>query len=89
MSLQTWRCGSCGRTAFPDRLLCPDCGARDWHEQPVDSGVLESVAQQGEVRIGIVRTPPGALAVVRVEGDAREGDQVTLAQDGEVPVARR
>lgn len=89
MSLRTFVCGSCGRTVFPERLLCPDCGARDWREQPVESGVLESVAEQGEVRIGIVRTPPGPLAVVRVQGEAREGDQVMLAEDGEVPVARR
>lgn len=88
MSLRVFVCGSCGKAVFPDRLLCPNCGARDWREEQVDTGILESVADRGEVRVGIVRTPLGPLAVARVEGDAGEGSEVALQEDGEVPVAR-
>ncbi|HKI91702.1 MAG TPA: zinc ribbon domain-containing protein [Gaiellaceae bacterium] len=88
MSLRVFVCGSCGRAAFPQRLLCPDCGARDWREERVESGVLEAVADRGEVRVGAVRTPLGPLAIVRVEGDAQAGAEVALDEDGEVPVAR-
>lgn len=88
MSLHVFICGSCGRAVFPERLLCPDCGARNWREERVDSGVLESVADRGDVRVGIVRTPPGPVAIVRVEGAAREGAEVPLDEDGQVPVAR-
>lgn len=88
MSLQVFVCNSCGRAAFPQRLLCPFCGARDWREEPVESGVLEGLADRGEVRLGAVRTALGPLAIARVEGDAKEGAEVALDQDGEVPVAR-
>jgi uncharacterized OB-fold protein len=89
VSLTVYVCGSCGRAAFPQRLLCPNCGARDWREEPVDSGTLEAVADRGEVRIGTVRTSLGPLAIVRVEGDAEAGARVLLDADGEVPVARQ
>lgn len=88
MSLRVYVCGSCGRAAFPQRLLCPDCGARDWREEPCETGLLEAVADRGEVRLGVVRTSLGPLAIARVEGDARAGVEVSLDQDGEVPVAR-
>ena len=88
MSLRVYVCGSCGRAAFPQRLLCPDCGARDWREERVESGVLEAVADQGEGRIGAVRTQLGPLAIARVEGDAQAGAEVALDEDGDVPVAR-
>lgn len=88
MSLKVPVCRSCGRAVFPERLLCPDCGARNWREEPVDSGVLESLADRGEVRVGIVRTALGPAAIVRVQGAAREGAEVLLEEDGGVPVAR-
>ena len=87
MSLRVFVCGSCGRAAFPERLLCPQCGGRDWHEERVRSGVLEAVADRGEVRVGAVRLPLGPLAIARVEGDAQAGAEVSLDEDGEVPVA--
>lgn len=88
MSLRLFVCGRCGRAAFPQRLLCPDCGARDWREEHVGSGTLEAVADRGEVRVGVARTALGPLAIVRVEGDAQAGAEVLLDEDGEVPVAR-
>lgn len=88
MSLTVFVCDSCGRAAFPQRLLCPFCGARDWREEAVETGVLEAVADRGEVRLGAVRTALGPLAIARVEGQGKEGAEVLLGEDGEVPVAR-
>ena len=88
MSLRIYVCGSCGRAAFPQRLLCPDCGDRDWSEERVEAGVLEAVADRGEVRVGAVRTPLGPLAIVRLEGNADVGAGVSLDEEGDVPVAR-
>lgn len=87
MTLEIFVCEACGRAVFPERLLCPACGARAWRREPVVSGVLEAVAQRGDVRIGAVRTPLGPLAIARVVGDAEAGDEVPLSADGTVPVA--
>ena len=87
MTLEIPVCDACGRAVFPERLLCPVCGARSWRREPVAAGVLEAAAARGEVRVGAVRTPLGPLAIVRVAGDAQPGDEVTLSEDGGVPVA--
>lgn len=87
MTLEIPVCEACGRAVFPERLLCPDCGARAWRHEPVASGVLEAAAERGDVRVGAVRTPLGPLAIVRVVGDAEPGDEVPLSADGGVPVA--
>jgi uncharacterized OB-fold protein len=81
-------CGRCGRAVFPQRLLCPDCGACVWGETEVETGVIEAIADRGDVRLATVRTALGPLAIVRVEGDPQEGGEVSLDEDGEVPVAR-
>jgi uncharacterized OB-fold protein len=87
MSLRLFVCGSCGRAVFPQLLLCPECGGTDWRREPVDAGVLEAVADRGDVRVGAVRTPSGPLVIARVEGDAQAGATVQLGEDGDVPVA--
>lgn len=53
----------------------------------MEQGLLEAAAER-EVRVGAVRTPLGPLAIARVESDAKPGAEVTLDQDGDVPVAR-
>lgn len=84
---EVYVCGACGRAVFPERLLCPGCGAREWRREPVETGTLEAAAERGEVRVGAVRTPLGPLAIARVEGDAEPGSEVRLSADGEVPLA--
>jgi uncharacterized OB-fold protein len=80
-------CTSCGRAVFPHRLLCPECGGRDWREETVERGALEASAER-EVRVGAVRTPLGPLAIARIESDAEAGADVSLDQDGSTPIAR-
>jgi uncharacterized OB-fold protein len=87
MSLNVFVCASCGRAVFPHRLLCPDCGSREWREESVEAGTLEAAAQR-EVRVGAVRTPLGPLAIARLESEAAPGSEVSLDQEGDTPVAR-
>lgn len=87
MTLRIPVCASCGRAVFPQRLLCPACGGREWRAEPVERGVLEAAAER-EARVGAVRTPLGPLVIARVESDAAVGGIVTLDEDGDVPVAR-
>jgi uncharacterized OB-fold protein len=88
MSVRIPICTGCGRAVFPRRLLCPDCGGGAWRDEPVDTGVLEAVTERGDVRVGAVRTPVGPLLIARVEATHHVGDEVTLDEDGTVPVAR-
>lgn len=89
MSLRVPVCEGCGRAVFPRRLLCPDCGGSEWRHEPVETGVLEAVTARGDVRVGAVRTPLGPLVVARVEGEQQPGADISLGEDGDVPVARR
>ena len=88
MSVRIPICTDCGRAVFPPRLLCPDCGGGEWRDELVDAGVLEAVTERGDGRVGAVRTPLGPLLIARVEAEHRPGDDVTLDEDGDVPVAR-
>lgn len=88
MSLRLFVCAACGRTVFPRRLLCPDCGGTEWRREPVAAGVIEAATERDGIRIGAVRTPPGPLVVARLEDESRPGDDVSLDEDGNVPVAR-
>ena len=88
MSLRVAVCAACGQASFPPPFLCPNCGAREWREVEAASGTLEALADRGDVRLGAVRLPQGPLAIARVEGDAQAGAEVSLSEDGDVPVAR-
>ncbi len=81
-------CASCGRTSFPRRLLCPQCGGREFREEQAERGILEDFADRGEVKLGQVRARDAVL-IARVEIDAPvRGAEVRLDWDGEIPVAR-
>jgi uncharacterized OB-fold protein len=88
VSARVFVCESCGRAVFPRRLLCPDCGGRAFRDEHVETATLEDYADRGEVKLGAVRAPSGPLLIARVEGDPRRGGEVSLDEDGDVPVAR-
>jgi uncharacterized OB-fold protein len=89
VSLDVFVCESCGRAVFPRRLVCPDCGGTAFRGEPVETGMVEAVADRGDVRLGEVRTSAGPLLIARLVGDAAPGAEVPLAADGGVPVAGR
>ena len=88
MSARIFVCDDCGRAVFPRRLLCPDCGGRTFRDEQVETGKLEDFSDRGDVKLGAVRVAAGPLLIARVEGEPRRGSQVSLAEDGDVPVAR-
>ena len=88
MSVRVPVCAACGRAAFPQPLLCPACGAMQWRSEPVDTGVLEAATERDGIRVGAVRTPLGPLLIARLQTDQPPGAEVTLDEDGGVPVAR-
>lgn len=88
MSLRVAVCGACGQASFPPPFLCPGCGAREWREEEVATGTLEAVSDRGEVRLGAVQLAQGPLAIARIEGDAQAGAEISLSEDGDVPVGR-
>jgi uncharacterized OB-fold protein len=80
-------CESCGRAFFPRRLLCPECGGREFREELVQTGTLEDFSDRGKVRLGMVRVAQGPVLIARVKGEPTRGAEVRLAMDGEIPVA--
>jgi uncharacterized OB-fold protein len=83
-----WVCDSCGKTMFPKRLLCPECGSREFHEEEVERATLEDFSDRGDVKLGQVRARD-AILIARVEIDEpQQGMQVRLSVDGGIPVVR-
>ena len=88
MSASVFVCEACGRSMFPRRLLCPDCGGAAFRDEQIDTATLEDFADRGEVKLGVICAPSGPLLIARLEGNPRRGDELSLDQDGDVPVAR-
>ena len=81
-------CESCGKTMFPRRLLCPQCGGREFRDEQVETATLDDFADRGDVKLGQVRARD-AIVIARVEVDEpQRGMRVTLSMDDGVPVAR-
>jgi len=74
---------------FPPRALCPQCGGREWRNEPVEDGVVEGATERDGTAIATIRTRLGPVLVARLLGDATAGDAVALEADGGVPVAKR
>lgn len=87
MSLPVPVCIACGTAAWPPRALCPRCGHGEWREQPVVSGVVAGVTERDGTRVAEVRTPLGPLVLVRLVGEARAGDAVSLGLADGAPTA--
>jgi len=87
VSARIFVCESCGRAVFPRRLLCPDCGGSAFRDEQIETGTLEDFSDRGEVKLGVVRAAAGPLLIARVEGEPRRGGEVSLDEDGDVPVA--
>jgi uncharacterized protein len=90
-------CSTCGQRVFPERLLCPRCGANDWRSEEVSEGVVEETtllrrAPGGPpaepVPLGTVRLEGGVLVVARLEATMRPGASVRLEYRDGVPVAQ-
>ena len=43
------KCSSCGRLAYPPRILCPGCGSSQWTRTLADSGIVTEVTTRRPV----------------------------------------
>ena len=74
-------CDACGEAVFPERVLCPRCGSRDWHEAPAGPGTAEQVTtHRAGGEIASVGLDAGPVVVARADG-VPPGSRVTLEDD--------
>jgi uncharacterized OB-fold protein len=80
--LEIQRCERCGKSAFPDRLWCPGCGAGALRHIAAGLGRVEeetTLRRSAEaVRLGTVRLDSGPMIIARLSRHARAGTQVHL-----------
>ena len=67
-TLSTTRCGGCGRTAWPPRAFCPECGsdAFTWTELAGEGVVHGFTVQETGLPAGF--DGPRVFAIVKVDG---------------------
>jgi uncharacterized OB-fold protein len=81
-------CDACGHAVFPRRVLCPRCGAREWHEAPAGPGTVEQVTtHRAGGHIASVALLAGPVVVARAGENLVAGAGVTLEDEGGAPVA--
>jgi uncharacterized OB-fold protein len=66
--LATTACAGCGRTAWPPRGFCPECGSDrvNWVDLPVEGTVHGFTAQEAGLPAGF--EGPRVFAIVKVDG---------------------
>ena len=67
-TLSTTRCGGCGRTAWPPRVFCPECGsdAFTWTELSGEGVIHGFTVQETGLPAGF--DSPRVFAIVKVDG---------------------
>jgi len=75
--LEAARCVKCGEIAYPPRLVCPKCGARQFEKvQLGDEGIIVSYTI---IRVGPSQfsdQTPYAIGIVELEGGVRITSQI-------------
>jgi hypothetical protein len=70
-----------GHAVFPPRVLCPQCGSRDWHEAQAGPGTAEQVTTHRDGgEIASVALDAGPVVVARADG-ITPGSRVALEDD--------
>lgn len=77
-----FECTMCAHRMFPQRLLCPRCGRREFRETTSGPGILEEVTtSRTGAPIGSVRTDAGPVVLARLDGVIKPGMRVQLADN--------
>lgn len=88
IELRVQVCDSCAHAVFPERVLCPRCGSRDWHEAPAGPGTVQQVTtHRAGGHIASVATDLGPVVVARADDAVAPGARVRLSDDRGAPVA--
>lgn len=86
-TLTVHACAACGQREFPERLLCPACGGRDFVDVDAGCGSVEDVTAlhrrpgsgAGELAwLATVRTDAGPRVIAQLEGPLEAGAPVEL-----------
>jgi crotonobetaine/carnitine-CoA ligase len=94
-------CVACGHAAFPARLACPACGARNLRRESARSGIVEErttrratsrptptlVPDGKPAEIASVRTRLGPVLIAWSRSRAAPGSEVELTLERGIPVA--
>jgi uncharacterized protein len=88
MSIPVQVCDACGHAVFPERVLCPRCGSRDWHAVEAAGGVAAEVTtHRAGGRVASVATSLGPVVIARAAPGVVPGTEVDLELEGGAPVA--
>ena len=91
-------CMSCGHRSFPERLLCPRCGAADRRRERVEHGTVEEVtvlrrtagrAYDEPIVLASIRLASGPRVVARLDERLAPGTRVRVDLRAGAPVALR
>jgi uncharacterized OB-fold protein len=92
-----WRCANCGRTYFPEPLLCPRCHGAKFDTGRVHKAVIEEVSVIRHMignenwqprRIANVRTQDGPCMTVGLRDESVPGATIELFEEGTAPFGR-
>lgn len=90
--LSTTRCAGCGRTAWPPRGFCPECGADAfaWVDLPGEGTIHAYTVQEAGLPAGF--EGPRVFAIVKIDGHriftiVRDADPAALAVGQRVRLA--
>jgi uncharacterized OB-fold protein len=96
--LSVHRCKGCEAIFFPQRFLCPECGADRWTEEEAFEGVVEETTLVLHARgrpdwtprpIGTVRLAGELSIVAGLEQEFPEGTRVKLFTKNGAPFGTR
>jgi uncharacterized OB-fold protein len=75
--LEAARCTQCGQSTFPPRLVCPDCGSKDFETVKLsDRGTILTYTIIRVAPSQFVDEAPYAVGVVELEGGTRMTAQI-------------
>jgi uncharacterized OB-fold protein len=96
MTVSMQRCSACGKTHYPDALLCFDCAGTAFHRTEIDTATILSttdivhrVGARGSepIRLALIEMAPGTRALARLIGDASPGQSAAISLNGQKLIA--
>ncbi len=85
MSIDLFRCKTCGQHCYPARLLCFRCGGAGFAAVPCDGGLVEECtslpgrgAQGGALVLASIRSPAGPVVIAALPAPLPRGAAVLL-----------
>jgi len=85
--LQAAKCNKCSRVYFPPRLVCAQCGSREFHSIDLkNEGTVETFTVIHVAPSQFAMQAPYALGIVWMEDDVRLLAQITDCEPEEIEI---